>query len=287
MAQTSASAAVGAVTLAALVLAGGCVYDGLVVEDGTGFSRGPSRDGMLYEGTKLPVRGEGFYIPPTWSARGLNYGVDELVSTVVYAGRTLKMQDPRLAFGVGDISRAYGGRSPWHRSHQTGRDIDFLFLLKDKTGRPVRNDQMRKHDANGAERVAAGKVPQYYFDARANWMLVAALLDNPIVEIQYIFVQRDLRTMMLSYAEKSGVSLALRQRAAEILKQPSDSAVHDDHMHVRIYCPKEDLAAGCENFGQMRWQKRDLKYAGRVERLTRYDEMIANMELGISAWLLR
>lgn len=278
-------ALVGAVALA--LACGGCIYDGLVVEDGSGFSRGPSRAGMLYDGTELSVRGEGHWIPPTWASRGLNFGVDEMVSTVVYAGRSLKLHDSRLELGVGDISRAHGGRSPWHRSHQTGRDVDFLFLLKDKAGNPVRNDRMRKHLPNGAEVVAKGKKAQVFFDARANWLLVEALITNPVAEIQYIFVQADLRQLMLDYAERSGVSQAMRERAAQTMKQPGDSAPHDDHMHVRIFCPRDDLDAGCVDFGQMRWHKKDLKYGGRVERLQRYDDVVTDIDIGTFAWLLR
>lgn len=273
--------------MAGACASGACIYDGLVVEDENGFSRGPSRAGMLYEGAELPVRGDGHWIPPTWASRGLNFGVDEMVSTVVYAGRTIKLQDSRLELGVGDISRAHGGRSPWHRSHQTGRDVDFLFLLKDKAGNPVRNTQMRKHDASGAELVAKGKRPQVFFDERANWFLVEALITNPVAEIQYIFVQNDLRQLMLDYAAQSGVSQALLERAAQTLKQPGDSAPHNDHMHVRIYCPRDDVDAGCVDFGQMRWHKKDLKYGGRIERLERYDDVLSDIDVGTFAWLIR
>ncbi|MCP4445262.1 MAG: penicillin-insensitive murein endopeptidase [Myxococcales bacterium] len=275
------------VVLLGATLSTGCIYDGLVLEDGSGFSRGPSRYGMLYEGVKLPTRGEGHWIPPTWAARGLNYGVDEMVSTVVYAGRRLKMQDSRLELAVGDISRAKGGRSPWHRSHQTGRDVDFLFLLKDKAGRPMRNDRMRKHAPSGAERVAEGEKPAVFFDERGNWLLVEALLESPVAEIQYIFVQEDLRQKILAYAVKSGVSQAMVEHATQVMKQPSDSAPHDDHLHVRIYCPWDDVSAGCVDMGQMRWHKKDLKYGGRVERIRRYDEVLSNIDVGAFAPLLR
>ncbi len=269
------------------LLSSGCIYDGLVVEDGTGFSRGPSRYGMLYEGIKLPVRGDGHRIPPKWATRGLNYGVDELVSTVVYVGRTLKLADKRLVLGVGDISPAQGGKSRWHRSHQTGRDVDFLFLVVDKSGNPVASERMHKHDASGAQHMTSDKDSELFFDVRGNWLLVEALLNNPVAEVQYIFIQSDLRELLLAHAEEVGVSKATIAHAAQTLAQPSDSAPHDDHMHVRIYCPKDDLAAGCVDFGQMRWHKKDVKYERRVERLRRYDELVAQVSLGMPAWLLR
>lgn len=277
----------GALVLTAVSAMSACIYDGLVIEDGSGFSRGPSRAGMLYEGAKLPVRGEGHWIPPTWASRGLNYGVDELVSTIVYVGRTLRLQDSRLELAVGDISYAHGGRSPWHRSHQTGRDVDFLFLLKDKAGNPVRSDRMRKHLPTGEERVPKGATSEFFFDERGNWLLVAALLENPVAEVQYIFVQSDLRKSMLEYALRVGAPEALRARAAQILKQPGDSAPHDDHLHVRIYCPRSDVASGCVDFGKIRWNKKDLKYGGRLERLRRYDEALDEIDVGSFAALLR
>ncbi len=269
------------------LLGSGCIYDGLVVEDGTGFSRGPSRYGMLYEGVKLPVRGEGHRIPPTWASRGLNYGVDELVSTIVYVGRTLTLADQRLVLGVGDISPAQGGKSRWHRSHQTGRDVDFLFLLVDQAGNRVENDRMDKHDSSGAQRKTTNKSSELFFDVHGNWLLVEALLGNPIAEVQYIFIQEDLRTLLLAHAVEIGVNETTIEHAAQTLAQPSDSAPHDDQMHVRIYCPKDDLAAGCVDFGQMRWHKKDVKYERRIDRLRRYDELVTQVALGMPAWLVR
>ena len=32
---------------------------------------------------RLPAEGDGFWIPPRWSSRGLNYGTDELVTLIV------------------------------------------------------------------------------------------------------------------------------------------------------------------------------------------------------------
>ena len=46
---------------------------------------------------------------------------------------------------------------------------------------------------------------------------------------------------MLEYAISSGAPKSLVARAALILRQPGDSAPHDDHMHVRIFCPQNDL----------------------------------------------
>ena len=37
----------------------------------------------------------------------------------------------------------------------------------------------------------------------------------------------------------------------EACKQPGDSAPHNDHLHVRIYCPIEDRQFGCVDRGRL------------------------------------
>lgn len=263
-----------------------CVFDSLVVAGDSSFSHGASRYGALNNPTRLPVSGSGFWIPPIWSDRGLNYGIDELVGMLVHVGRTLEIKDPALVVSVGDLSRARGGRSPWHRSHQTGRDVDLLFFVRDHEDNLVRNQTMYKHNANGIE--IAPTIPEkaYRFDVAANWYLVAALLDNPVAEVQYIFIQDDLRQLLLEFAGMSGVEPSLIARASHTMMQPGDSAPHNDHMHVRIYCPKSDLSYGCVDFGKMRWHKRDYKYERRIQRLPAL-EKLTPANVSTIPWLLR
>ena len=256
------------------LLAGACVFDGLVVSGDSSFSRGPSRYGALHNPARLPTEGHGYWIPPIWSDRGLNYGVDEVVGMLVHVGRTLELRDPALVLGVGDISRPGGGRSPWHRSHQTGRDVDLLFFVTDHNDKRIRSEAMLHHDKDGSEIGPSVAGQAHRFDVAANWYVVHALLTNPIAEVQYIFIQDDLRQLLLEYAGMSGVKHSVIARAAQILMQPGDSAPHDDHMHVRIYCPKSDLQLGCVDFGKMRWHKRDYKYESRFERLPGYEQLL-------------
>ena len=46
------------------------------------------------------------------------------------------------------------------------------------------------------------------------------------------------------------------------MKQPSDAEVHDDHMHVRLYCAPGDRSLGCVDKGPVRWWKKMWKYMG-------------------------
>ncbi len=275
------------VALALLCTTGSCVFDSLVVADGSSYSRGPSRFGALHNPARLPVSGPGFWIPPRWSDRGLNYGIDELVSMLVHVGGTLEIKDPALVLSIGDLSRARGGRSPWHRSHQTGRDVDLLFFVRDHEDKLVRNQAMNKHNGNGTQIGAAVPEKAQRFDVAANWYLVAALLDNPVAEVQYIFIQDDLKQLLLDFAGMSGATPSLIARASHTLMQPGDSAPHNDHMHVRIFCPKSDMRYGCVDFGRLRWHKRDYKYERRIERLPIFDKLIPAASVSTMPWLLR
>lgn len=276
-----------AIVLGLTLSGASCAFDSLVLADESSFSRGPSRYGALHNPVRLPTEGQGFWIPPIWSDRGLNYGVDEVVGMLVHVGRTLALRDSSLVLAVGDISRPSGGRSPWHRSHQTGRDVDLLFFVRDHKNNVVRSDTMFHHDKSGAQIGASEASEAHQFDVAANWYLVEALLSNPIAEVQYIFIQDDLRQALLEYAGMSGVKHSLIARASHILMQPGDSAPHDDHMHVRIYCPKTDLRFGCVDFGKMRWHKRDYKYERRIERLRGYESALLEDGLPLLPWLWR
>ena len=60
----------------------------------------------------------------------------------------------------------------------------------------------------------------------------------------------------------AGDDPALVARASFIMQQPSDSEVHDDHMHIRLYCAPADRRLGCVDKGPVRWWKKMWKYMG-------------------------
>lgn len=97
----------------ALLLAG-CPRHG-IIDDGTSISYGPSNHGKLMRPARLPSRGDGYWIPPRWSQRGLHYGTDELVALVVHVGRRLARDSPGARVGVADLSLLRGGPSAWHQ----------------------------------------------------------------------------------------------------------------------------------------------------------------------------
>ncbi len=281
----------------------GCAHHP-VVDDGSSVSYGWPRAGILLHPSRLPIQGRGYFSPPRWQARGLRYGTDELIGTIVWLGRELDRLHPGARVAIADLSRASGGPSRWHRSHQHGRDVDIPFMLKNQVGATVEAEVMRRFDDDG--RVVVGRVERQgrvsketlevvdgssklVFDTGLNWTVVKLLLENPLSEIQYIFVSAGLKQLLLEYPTAQGEPAGLLARAALLLHQPSDSAAHDDHFHVRIYCSTSDRVYGCRDVGTLRWLKKDYKYARRHLHwgVIRLFEIIRRQNYGIPAVLNR
>ena len=238
-----------------------------MLDDGTSVSFGPPHRGALLNPEALPAAGEGYWMPPTWARRGLHYGTAELVAFVVQLGRALQPLGLGRPLAVADLSPERGGPSAWHRSHQTGRDVDLIFFARDASGRPVAADAMRRFGPDGVSLPEAGLAP-VYFDDQANWALVRALLENQIAEVAYIFVSDDLKQRIIDAALAQRAPPELIETAALLLHQPVGALPHDDHMHVRLYCAPSDLPLGCQDIGSLRWHKKGYKYrAGRHRML--------------------
>jgi penicillin-insensitive murein endopeptidase len=213
-------------------------------------SWGATNDGAVIRPLALPSSGDGYWVPPLWRARGHEYGTDAAIDLVVGVARRIGAPGaPRL--GVGDLSPPTGGASTEHHSHQAGRDIDLLYFITTEKGLPLENDAMRKVGADGLTQIdrAAPNAPRFRFDVARNWALVRALITAPEARVQWIFLYEPLAETLLAYAHDHGESDAIQARARAVLHQPGDSAPHDDHMHVRIYCSEAERAAGCVDRG--------------------------------------
>ena len=79
--------------------------------------------------------------------------------------------------------------------------------------------------------------------------------------MQRVFVVEHVRTMLLEHAEAIGAERAIVDRFADITCQPG--APHDDHMHIRVFCTSEDIAAGCRDTKPVYpWHREHLTAAG-------------------------
>jgi penicillin-insensitive murein endopeptidase len=193
-----------------------------------------------------------------WTRRGNNFGTDELVSIVVRAARRVASEQPESILYVGDFAQEHGGPSPYHRSHQTGRDADLIFFALDEQGRPQKVPSgMYKFGADGW---TIRGTPRLQFDVVREWLLVRALLEDPVVDVQHLFISAPLRQMLLDHATQLGEPKELVERARLVLQQPIDALPHDDHLHLRIFCPVSDRVLGCRDRGPLRWFKKTYKY---------------------------
>ena len=274
----------------------GCV--GVFADDGSSVSLGTHARGALLRGVVLPETGAGYEVPPPWRERHRQYSTEEVVRWLTGAFRRVAAELPGSVAQVGDLSRQGGGASLEHKSHGSGRDIDIFFYAMDPDGNQVRSERAafrfgadgevvswsmpaavreRWHGrlralhcrSEGAAR--PGPLPQVRFDARRNWALVRAMLTDPSVEVQWIFIQRALGELMLREGPVATDDPALVARAAALMHQPSDAQAHDDHMHVRVYCEPSDRALGCVDRGPLRWWKKRWKDLARAAEPDRSD----------------
>jgi penicillin-insensitive murein endopeptidase len=245
--------------LAAVLCTSACAAVGGVT-DGTSVSYGWSNRGRLVNPAHLPPRGDGYIVPPTWATRGLSYGTDEMIGLIVRVARKLQMDETASLLYVADMSPPRGGPSAWHKSHQTGRDCDLLFFAVDAEGRRAPPTSSMISFDNYGQTAPVDGVGRLYFDIERNWHLVRALLEDDLADVQFLFISRPLREMLLNYARAMAEPPEVIERAEAMLVQPGDSAPHDDHLHVRIYCSASDRVLGCYDRGPLRWFKKSYKY---------------------------
>jgi penicillin-insensitive murein endopeptidase len=171
------------------------------------------------------------YVP----GRPLHYGTDELIGLIHRAARTVyRHYHTRLS--VGDLSAAGGGPVGHHASHQSGRDADVSFYVVDAHGEPVMMEDYLSFRRDGVP-FTGGPLR---FDPARNWALIEALLGDPSVNVEHVFVSNGLRSLLVHYARSHGADPALVARAENTLVQPPRGSPHTNHFHVRIACPAGD-----------------------------------------------
>jgi len=255
-----------------LLVTSGCVGRGLL-GDGTSVSIGTHSRGAIRHGAALPVKGRGYVVPDRWRERGRHFGTDELVRLVARAALRVQQEINGSLLGVADLSPPGGGPTPEHGSHQSGRDVDLIYYATDGSGQPAIPSEMVKYDATGVNAratllasrtthhgVTTMPSPQQQFDVRRNWTLVRALVTDPEIPVQWLFINRNLIRLMLRHAQQTREDPTVIERAALVMHQPADAGSHADHLHVRVFCDPADRQLGCIDRGPPRWLKKKIKY---------------------------
>jgi penicillin-insensitive murein endopeptidase len=222
-----------------------------VAEGGsTSTSCGAVNRGVLFGGVKLPDRGSHHVVPEPWRSRDHHYGTVEIVGLIQRAAAEVDAAFPGAVLGVADISAPLGGHAQGHRSHQSGRDADIMYYALDEHGAPFLPDgHMPVYTRSGIAYYAYSPawevgIPRRSFDTRRNWALVKALVSDPQVQVERIFVNARIEYWLARYAMKIGEPAALVKRARLLMQQPRGVGGHDDHMHVRVACTAEDVVTG-------------------------------------------
>lgn len=233
----------------------------------TSTSIGHPTSGRLEGGVALPLQAPGLLFNPSKDP-GSRYGTVELVAGLVRAAGTVERASPGAPLTVGDLAREGGGEISGHASHRTGRDVDVLFHLRhdDAEGAPFVPSKAipLDPDGRGTDYVdladPTDDVP-VRLDAERTWSFVAALLADEAAAVQRIFVVEHVRSALLDEARRVGAPQDIVERFAEVTCQPRFP--HDDHMHIRVFCSPEDVAAGCEDTQPLYpWRKQALAAAG-------------------------
>ena len=229
--------------------------------------------GYLVDGAVLPLRGPHHQVLAEQSRRRTNYGADEMITLITTAAAAVAREFSGAMLDVGNIAKGGGGDIPWSVSHNTGLDADLSFYLRDGTGGPVHPPTLVHLDAAGR----CVELPDCALDVPRTWALVAALVRHERVALQWLFVAAPIKERLLAHAREIGAPRDVVAAAAAVLHQPRGALAHDDHIHVRLYCPTDDLLDGCRNRGLERPGMPDdggklARRVASVQRLLRHRE---------------
>lgn len=168
-----------------------------------------------------------------------SYGHPALVLMLQRSAQDIGKMAPGAVLLVGDLSYEHGGPISGHRSHQSGRDADVAFYMKDRNGKRVAATRFVAFDGSGRAKDGSGLV----FDDELNWFLVQSWARDTRAGLSHIFISRPLRERLIRFAQKQPGTRKYLPLALALLKQPERGEPHDDHFHVRITCPagQEDI----------------------------------------------
>lgn len=208
---------------------------------------GTVTDGYLVAAAELPLAGPHHRVLREQAARRTNFGTDELVRLVQDAAAAVAAEHPGAVLHVGNIAKGGGGDIPWSVSHNTGLDADLLFYLEptEPGAPPIEPETLVHVDRTGA----CVEIPGCRLDVPKTWALVAALATSDRASVQWLFVSNPVRELLLAHARRSRAPRAVVARVAAVLHQPAGALPHDDHIHIRLFCSRDDLLDGCANRG--------------------------------------
>jgi murein endopeptidase len=189
---------------------------------------GSPHAGKLVAGEKMPP-GPGYIIKQPQLAYGTSELITGVIQCVAHVQRSFE-DTPDLV--MGHLSRKGGGKLFPHKSHQSGRDIDIGYYHR----------KLSPHNFV--------KATHANLDVRRTASFLECLVDSG--DVKYVFINTYIQKVLYHHFKK-------RKFTAEFLttvfQYPHEGGKqlgivrhekgHDDHMHVRFFCPEGDSA--CHN----------------------------------------
>ncbi len=208
-------------------------------------SVGTCEDGELIGGVQLSPSTVGIKLLKVVRKRGTNWATARMTTFIAKTAQRLHAAAGHgtIPLRVGNLSQQRGGRIRWSHSHRAGRDVDLAFFaIGKRSGKPRAPDRFLYFNAQGE---ASSRGHRYLFDIDRNWRLVKTLLTDNTMHVARIYVAEPLRRLMLDHGREDGDAEWLLQRASHVMSEPSHAGKHNDHMHIRVFCSKAEVLAGC------------------------------------------
>lgn len=214
-------------------------------------SLGSTSQGSLIGAKELKLDGPHYSVVSRARDRQTRYGSPALVDIIMRSAVAVAKAYPKSTLAVGNLSYQSGGDIRWSVSHNSGRDADLAFYVKDLRdgSHPVAPDLI-SFDDEGKPRDK--RLSHLRFDVPRNWALAKALITSDAAQLQYLFISDGLKQQLIDFARAQEEPAEIIARADELLRQPTDSSPHDDHFHLRLTCTLEDRLLGCTERGP-RW----------------------------------
>ncbi|MFO0677401.1 MAG: penicillin-insensitive murein endopeptidase [Polyangiaceae bacterium] len=233
---------------ATIALASGCARVPSPLTPNVAGSVGLPHRGVLTGAERMPSSGPGFRF---LRDDDRHFATPRFARVLARAASRVDSLRPGATLVLGDLSRKDGGRLLPHLSHRSGRDADLVFYATTVDGAPVVAPDFVHYGRDGLA-WDPSKKRFLRLDVEREWLLVKTLLEDPEAEVQWLFVSRDVRALLLEWAVARGEPTETLYRAAESMVQPEPGGVHDDHVHVRVACSREEWERGCERSGPLR-----------------------------------
>lgn len=180
--------------------------------------------GKLVNPSTVPVEGAG--LVKVFRTKKRPYGSYELVTIIQTIASEIATQFPKKdRLQIGDVANLKGGTLGKHKSHQNGLDADIVYYRK--------NGLEQNPDWAGSyveKFVVKGKITEN-FDLERNWKAFTKLASFP--QVERVFVDIAIKKNFCKLYGKNAD--AISQQALRMMRP---AALHHDHMHVRITCPK-------------------------------------------------